>query len=285
MNPAEAKFCASCGHKLGDTAQAAQPQREEANGVTPSPTRRYALDFGSWATMPTQIKKHFLAYAAQQISDDGESRRLPVYMQLFEESGFRAQHFEEEAIQLTASAEQLFSEQPADAAALVDDLLQRAFLRLLLEFFVKYASVLTPARLSPKILRHTQATSRADAIADYLQLSEEGQLTAYSQILQIPPKKLQNAQKTFFAPQNATERPLLFIDLTLWGSGSDGVVLTQEAIYWKHAFHQPARVAYDKIYALHRNDKYLEINQIYFSISPTFNYKLLKLLQYLRRSE
>lgn len=234
--------------------------------------------------MPTQIKKHFLAYAAQQISDDGESRRLPVYMQLFEESGFRALHFEEEAIQLATTAEQLFSEQAAAAAPLIDEALHSAFGRLLMQFFAQHASVLTPAPLSPRILRHfPQATSIAELIADYLQISEERQLTAYSQLLHIPPKKLAAAQKTFFTPKGSSERPLVFIDLTLWGSGSDGVIITQNALYWKHAFHSPARVAFDSIKTLFRNDKYLEINQIYFSVSPTLNYKLLKLLQHLQR--
>jgi hypothetical protein len=280
-NPLQAKFCLSCGHQLGQTASTSQP-----NETQPTQQRtRFRLDFQDWTTFPTQIKKHFLSFLADMLLLDGEEKKLSAYMAAFEQTGFRATLFEEAALQLTAYAEAFVQAQPMTAIYDIDALLVQRFELAYLEFITGYAHQITPASLSKQILSHEKAKkiNIAALINDYLDLQNERGITAYRAMTEIPLPKLKNAQISFFHGTRAGEFPLVFIDQTIWGSGNDGLILSEYGIYWKTAFHSAAKIAYADLQTIVRKDRYLEVNGIYLNVSARLNYKLCKLLQKLQR--
>lgn len=277
-NPAQAKFCVACGHQLGQI-----PQKN-----TPPPASnpaQFKLDFGDWTTFPTQIKNHFLDFLAHNLVRDGEKKKINQYLDAFERSGFRQECFEDTAISLTQYAEQLIDSQPLTAVYDIDAALYRRFEQDYLRFLSGYAANLTPAPLHSDVYMHEQrqVTHRPTLISAYLALHQERDITAYRSLLEIPLPKLKNAQTAFFYGTRPAEFPLVFIDQTVWGSGEAGLILTEDALYWKTTFHSAARVAYADIKTLVRENNYLEINSIYLSVSPSVNYKLLKLLQKLQK--
>lgn len=277
-NPVQAKFCVACGHQLGAAVEAEEQAQEMSRAA------RFRLDFQDWTTFPTQIKQHFMAYLAEALAQDGEEKRLGQYVAAFERSGFRQKVFEERALALTTQAEQLIATAPLTAIYDIDALLAQNFAAAYLEFLVEYAQDISPAPLSKLVLLHEKNKNiRISAlIHDYLDLPQERDITAYRQMLEIPLPKLKNAQNSFFNPTRSGEYPLVFIDQTIWGSGNDGLILSEFALYWKTAFHSAARVAYADLHSIVRKDKYLEINNIYLNVTPTVNFKLLKLLQKLQ---
>ncbi len=280
-NPIQAKFCLSCGHQLGKNVAA--PQAEETPQM--QQRTRFRLDFQDWTTFPTQIKKHFLSFLADMLLLDGEEKKLAAYMAAFEQSGFRKELFEEAALQLTDYAEAFITAQPMTAVYDIDALLRQRFELAYLEFITGYAQQITPASLSKQILSHEKAKkiNIAALINDYLDLQNERDITAYRSMVEIPLPKLKNAQSSFFNGTRTGEFPLVFIDQTIWGSGNDGIILSEYGIYWKTAFHSAAQIAYADLQTIVRKDRYLELNGIYLNISTRLNYKLCKLLQKLQR--
>ncbi len=275
-NPREAKFCANCGSKLHEHNENINPPNP------PQRTPRYNLDFGDLPTLPTQLKTAFLQYLRQALDHDGETDKLPQYEQAFEDSGFRQAYFEEQALAWTVDFEGIYTSLGREAFARIESELERYFADSYTRFLVQYAQTLTPTPLSNRILfylnKPTEQAKISSLIADFLDLDNEKE-SFYTQVIEIPLKKLKNAQESFFQPLYPNEIPLLFIDQTVWGSGRDGLILTEHALYWKAAFHRPAFVPYRQLQTLRRFNTYIEINGIYLNVSPTFNYKLLKMLQ------
>jgi hypothetical protein len=52
-------------------------------------------------------------------------------------------------------------------------------------------------------------------------------------ISNIPVSKLENAIATYAGPLAQDERPVALLDVTIFGSGKDGILFTDRAIYWK----------------------------------------------------
>jgi len=134
--------------------------------------------------------------------------------------------------------------------------------------------------LSYKVLYYQQTTLEkvylSQVIQDFLQLEEED-FRYYLHTVQIPQKKLRNAQKSYYTAGN-NEFPLLFVDQTIFGSAKTGLILTPKGIYWKAHFHAASTFSFSEITNLTLKSKQLSINHRYFNISKSFNFKLCLLL-------
>lgn len=273
INPASSRFCARCG-----TAINVQ--------YTPSPniTPIYSLDFNDIPTLPTQLREAFRVFVSLAIElENNQSQELHILATL-EESDFHRQHLEEETILMTQEFETWFEERGVAAFQPIEAFIDQKFIILLERFFVDYCPNFTPAPLPKAILHYQEASLHYSnlqrLILDYLEV-EQDKLLVYTNAIEIPLKKLKNARSAFFRPQ-AGEIPYLFIDQTLLRSGKEGCILTSKALYWKSYFQRAAVVLYKDLEQLNYHADRVEINGIYFNISPTFNYKLYRLLSRLK---
>jgi len=95
-----------------------------------------------------------------------------------------------------------------------------------------------PAKVSDK-------TGAPSGLLEEIQKSLEGFTDNSLFVGTIPPKKLNNAIKTY-ATEVAPEDVLLLFDNTVFGSAKDGLILTAEGIYWRTDI-DPERLRYEEI--------------------------------------
>lgn len=273
-NPPDAKFCLQCGYPINVVYT-------PSDKVTPL----YRLDFDRLDTLTYQLRDAFAVFISMAVEADGEFEKEPLFLEAFHEKLAPTEFFGEQMNKLAAHLSSHYQEQGTQAFMLIELQVYVAFQCLLQRFWIEYVPQLLPFPLSPRILNYEKdsiATVPLRAmLLDYLQLDQED-LLLYTNAIEIPVKSLQNARQSFFFPQ-AGEVPYIFIDMTVLKSGKEGVILTNKALYWKSYFHKPSSVAYHSINSLKRFKNHLEINDVYFNVTPSLNYKLLKLLQHLKR--
>ena len=71
---------------------------------------------------------------------------------------------------------------------------------------------------------------------------------------QIPPKKMQNAIKSFAPTCNYSEKPILFYDNTIIGSGKNGFLLTTKSFYAKPSMGSAETSYIHSIVAVHNDN-------------------------------
>lgn len=269
-NPSEAKFCFNCGHPIN-------LQYQPKPNISPV----FKLDFNDIPTLPTQLRDAFLLYISILLEQEAQGDQELEFIRAFDQSNFRLEVFEEESLQLVSLFEQLFEQEGSSALPQIDKITQAAFLDLSELLWIKYCPQLLPFQLSDHILsyqkRQAAEINIQQMIRDYLHLEEE-KISYYQNAVEIPPKKMKHARKSYYK-HNSGEFPYLMIDQTIFGSAKEGLVLSQKAIYWKIHFHKAEKIAYDKIEKLQLYKKHLEVNNKYFNVSDSFNYKFFKLLQ------
>lgn len=277
-NPGHAKFCFNCGYPIN-------VQYIPKTHISP----RFKLDFNDVATLPTQLKDAFLLYISYLLEIEGivhteNQIHLPeqgaALLLTFETSGFRRIVFEEAALQLAETLEQLYTEGRAAAFPVIESRVELLFLDVGELFWLEYVPHLMPFPLSKAILRYQGSSfstvNLQQMIHDYLMLSDEP-LVFHLHAVDIPIKKLSNARKGFFK-HDSGEFPLVFIDQTLFGSGKEGLIITQKNIYWKAAFHKAESVPLNQIQKIKYLKNHIEINGLYCNLTDSLNYKLFKLL-------
>lgn len=273
VNPAAARFCARCGSGINLK-------------YTPKPNISpvYGIDFNDIPTLPTQLHEAFKVYVCWALEQEHQSEKEALFLQTLEKSGFRQQYLEEATVLMTQEFELLFEMHGIGSFEQIEQNIETQFARLLERFLVDFCNPFLPKTLSKNILHYQEATLRStnlhQMVLDYLDLDNEN-LTAYTNAIDIPFKKLKNARSTFFQPQTG-EIPYIFIDQTLLGSGKEGCILTAKALYWKSYFQKSAQVQFSEIEKLVFFNDRLEINNIYFNVNPSVNYKLYRLLFRLR---
>lgn len=97
--------------------------------------------------------------------------------------------------------------------------------------------------------KQAKASDRTNAPSELLeeiQKTLDGFTDQYLFVGTIPPKKLNNAIKTY-APQVSPEDVLLLHDNTFFGSAKDGLILTAEALYWRTDSGETERLRYAEI--------------------------------------
>lgn len=275
VNPAEARFCSTCGNGINI-------QYSPNPYVSPI----YGLNFEDIPTLPSQLTEAFRVALCLAVVQESAKEKEALYLHIFQNSNFQQQHLEEATVLMTQEFETIFEQTGSSAFTGIEQTIERKFTQLLELFFITYTQDLLPYPLPKAILNYQdiplEAIPKQKMLIDYLQPEEEN-LSIYTSAIEIPLPKLKNARKIYFQP-SIGETPLLFLDYTLFKSGKEGIVMTAKGIYWKHHFHKNAHVAYHQINQLAYFDDRLEINGIYLNITPSFNYKLYKLLYRLKNS-
>lgn len=282
LNLPEARFCQACGYPINLVYQAPKAPEEKK-------TRRkiasFSIDFEELQSLPQQLSQAFLAYISRALSKEGQDEKELLYLDAFETRNFRREVFEEEALLLAQELETAYLNADELAFSALEEKIEGLFAQLYMQFLLLYTKDFLPQALSPRVLRYYEQDKEgielSSLIRDFLQIEQEP-LRSYTQAIQIPLKTLGNAKARFYFPQPG-ELPLLFIDTTLLGSGKEGLVLSDRAIYWKSYMHQAEKLAYSEIHALKRKSNYIEINELYFNSNESLNYKLFKLLQFLKK--
>lgn len=273
VNPNAARFCARCGNPINIK-------------YTPKPniTPIYGIDFNDIPTLPTQLHEAFKVFVCWALEQEHQSEKEAFFLQTLEKSSFRQEYLEEATVLMTQEFESLFETYNINSFEQIEAHIEKQFTRLLERFFVDFCNPFLPKTLSKNILLYQDAnlqdTNLHQMTMDYLDIDNEN-ITAYTHAIDIPLKKIKNARTTFFQP-TAGEIPYVFIDQTLLGSGKEGFILTAKAIYWKAYFQKSAQVRFSEIEKLVFFSDRLEINNIYFNVNPSFNYKLYRLLFRLR---
>lgn len=273
INPKNARFCHHCGIPINVK-------------YTPKPniTPIYSLDFNDIPTLPIQLTDAFRVAICWTLEQEQNSEKEALFLQTFEKSDFRRKYLEEATILMTQEFEGFFEHHGNASFGAIEQEIEKQFAALLERFFIGFCEPLLPYKLPTQVLNYqhatTQSTNMQQLIVDYLNLDNES-LIAYTSAIEIPLKKLKNARSTFFTPP-AGEVPYVFIDQTLLRSGKEGCIITAKAIYWKSYFHKSAALSFSSIEKLLFFHDRLEINDIYFNINPSVNYKIYKLLSRLR---
>ncbi len=273
-NPTDAKYCQNCGFSINTSAV-----KKEAN-ISPL----YGLNFSDLKTLPTQLKQAFLQTISMMLEMEAEQKQEAKYFEAFEKSGFRQDRFEEESIQLVSELEQMFRKNGSSDFPEIEHKVETTFLKLTDIFYTRYIPDLLPHVLSAFIPDYSEDSAKAvnfqKMFQIYLSANEES-VTVYEKAIDIPLEKLINARASFFKTQMG-DVPLIFVDQTLFGTGTEGVIFTAKAIFWKSHFHRSNMVEYQHLRTLTRYRNRLEINGEYFNVSDSFNYKTIKLLNRLR---
>lgn len=274
-NPKDSKFCTDCGF---DFQQMLQAQKSLQASFA------FNLDYQSLQTLPTQLKNCFLAYFQHAIQKDGLQDYSTALEDIFLYSYFRQEYLEEELIIWTGQIEYIVQSASITAIYDVEDMLNAAFQKAYHHLLVVYAKDALPCALSTDVLPFWGATQIVleQLIKAYLKLEQENTLTIYNGILNIPLAALQQAQKQFFFTTSQSDMPIVFIDQSLMQTGAQGLIMTNNALFWKMPFHVPCKIEYKAIETLVYTNKGLYINEKYLHIDNAFDFKIFKLLQYIQ---
>lgn len=272
-NPKDIKFCGDCGFDFQKMLQAQKSLQASF---------AFNLDYHAIATLPMQLKTCFVAYIQHAIIQDGLQDYATAIEDIFLYSYFRQEYLEENLIIWTGQIESIMQNPSITAVYDIEDLLIAAFKKAYHYLLVVYAKEVLPAPLSSDVLPFWGASqiTMEPLIKAYLKAEQEQNLCIYSGILNMPLPALQEAQKQFFFATSQSDIPLLFVDQSLMQTGAQGLIITNDALFWKVPFHVPCKVEFRAIQSLAYTSKGLYINDKYFHIEKGFDFKCFKLLQY-----
>lgn len=277
-----ARFCHHCGTKIVVSSGVAEPSLMVKTKKQPVPLR-YSFQWEDTRNLPTQMREAFLTDLRYTLQEEGNGDKEGIAIEEFYRSGFR-EVLEGQTIALCQWADELMVLRGESALGDIDRRIAHSFHGLLNRFFVRYAPQLAPVVLPETVLRYDHVTA-ADVnlrqlILDYISVTQEPE-TIYTNAIDIPLKKLQHARQSYFMHER-DEVPIAFADLSVFGSGKEGFVLTERTLYWKAHFHAPHFVAYRDIGELTYQADEIALNGFYFHVSARIDYKVYKLMQKLK---
>ena len=243
------------------------------------------LDFSRPERLAPQIEHRFLKALARAVTEELYPGNYRDYLEHFYHSGYH-KIIERRAQQLAEELRLLYQKNTGDSAdPLIYTTLHREFAGLIDQFVLLHCRSLHHMDLPQAILRYANRerseVDLAQMIFDYLDFRREPE-KVYTQIDQISPDALQRAVRSFLLMGKA-ERLLFICDQSLFGSAREGFAMTDRGLYWKAHLHLPQTVLYQDLQSIRRpNGDWIEINEEFFNVSPSLNWKLFKLLRKLR---
>lgn len=264
--PEGARFCFHCG------APQAAPSME--------------WEVGNYITLSDdleqQLVNRFFEQLQQMVVEEQQADRSKLYAERVYASGFREmlhRRIEQLSEQLIAK-----SEDGKMLESTYEQAVKEVLEPMLDYFFIEYCKDLNSHPIPEAILQYQgKKLSEIDLfqfVLDYLDFANEKE-TVYTDFLKMPIEKLRNAGKMFLFPEK-NERILLICDQSLLGSCKEGFALTEAAIYWKAYLQKPKVVHFKNLDAIVRDKEWLLINGSFFSVNPSFNVKMMKLLKKLK---
>lgn len=283
-NPPEAKFCTQCGHSFGPTTHSAQdapPHAQQATTYRP----RYPITSRTASGVLEQVQGHFFQALKERVTLQSTPDKYSAYVAIFYSSGFNY-HFQAQATALVSHLLPLVELGSERAQVRIDQLLDDQYEALLDRFTIEHTKHLNLIQLANGVLRYEAINSPTDVpidqlIFDYLDLDREHNEKIYTNFKEMPLSKIKNASQHFLFPER--NEPIYVIgDQTLFGSCKEGFAFTSAALYWKAHFNKAQRVYFTELYAIEREEGWLNINGHYFHVSASLNFKIAKLLRKLQ---
>jgi hypothetical protein len=294
-----ARFCHRCGDKIAERTKACPACREnnpfasvfchhcgfhfegkEAERAAYIP--RYPLSFDT-GEVTEQIKALFFRSLRQRVGEEFDPLRYSEFVERFYQSRFREIY--------AVRAEQIAKEAQADwerfgrtGLAEIDRRIDASFDGLLDYFAIQYCPDLGGLALPEAILKYERAepsnTDMPTMMADYLAFQREKE-RVYTDFIAMDAIVLENACRSFLKASR-DEKLYFLCDLSAKNSGKEGFAMSNQALYWKSPFDRPRAVHYAQLNQLSRKKDHLTINSLFFSVNPSLDLKMYKLLKKLR---
>ncbi len=266
-NSADARFCQNCGQNFSQKEEAKKTSQQTANQTQSNE---------AWF-----LKQAFFDALKKRIRDEHEEALYPAYVEEIQLSGF--QNSLEARIRILY--DELETLKKRNAAPFELETHKNLVLEELIDFFIfRYCRHLNKYNL-PEVFLKYQGKKLTEInlfrmCEDYLDFEHE-QENFYTDFIQMPLKKLQNASASFLKPEKS-EKILFICDQSFTGTCKEGFAMTDEAIYWKAHLQKPQKVSYKHLVEIRTEQEWLLINGLFFNVNPGLNFKLMKLLKKLR---
>ncbi|MCC7504497.1 MAG: zinc ribbon domain-containing protein [Saprospiraceae bacterium] len=270
-NPLASVFCHHCGYHFEGR------QRHEAVYQPLFP-----LDFQG-ADLTNQVKALFFRSLRKRVEDEHDINRYSDYVERFYASAFHS-IYDSRSRQIAEDASQQWRRFGQNALPEIDRRIDHAFEGLLDYFVIQFCPDLNGIILPETILKYDsvspEKTDLWQMIRDFLDFRRENE-HFYFDFIAMPEQLLANACKHYlFADRK--ERVFFLCDLSLKGNCKEGFAMTDRALYWRTPYGKPQAVPYHQLIELRKEKDYLLINRQFFTVNPSMNLKMCKLLKKLR---
>ncbi|MCC7244397.1 MAG: zinc ribbon domain-containing protein [Saprospiraceae bacterium] len=270
-SPVNSVFCHNCGFHFHG-----KPVRER--GYEPV----YPLEFEP-ETMTDQVKTLFFKSLRKRVEEEHDATRYSDYVTRFYDSKFRS-IYELRSRQIGEDALRQWERFGSEALRDIDRRIDAAFEGLLDYFIIQFCPDLNGVILPSGILKYEQVkpgqTEMRNMIWDFLDFDHEEEVF-YFDFVSMPEQLLANACKSFLNA-GGKEKVFFICDLSLKGSCKEGFAMTDHAIYWRAPFDKARKIAYKELNEVKKDKEWLTINGHFFTVNPSMNLKLCKLLKKLR---
>ncbi len=271
-NQEDIKICLTCGYLL------------KSDDILIEDQLHYKLDFDQPANLSNQIRDYFFKIMRIRIETELDPKGYRKYFDHFHSSGLYKK-FEIRAQQLAEEVVMIHEQKSPLGFQEINHLLNRALEGFMDYFIIDYCESLHKMKLPEAILRYENiqkaSVDLGQLIFDFLYFENERD-KVYTDFLIIPSGKLTNANEAFLFTEK--DEKLFFIcDQTMFGSCKKGFAMTDKAIYWKAHFNEPEKVKFEALESIKREGEWLLINDRFFNVNKTLNYKMLLLLKKLKK--
>lgn len=246
---------------------------------------KYPINFGQTENLEEMLRTWFLEAMKDYLATEQQIRDYNLYLQYLIHSGFSLE-FELNLQQLAGELRNWYEMEGRPEPHILDAWIDTEFYRLLDLFVVGHCEHLNihpvpKAVLHYSDLRFPEEVQLDDMIFDYLDFEAESE-SIYTNFIAMDQEKLKNAIRNFLLTEKG-ERIFFICNQSLLGSCKEGFAMTDRAIYWKAHFQNAQKVAYAELEPLARKRHWILINGHFFNVNPTFNIKMLKLLNKLKQ--
>ncbi|HNL39258.1 MAG TPA: zinc ribbon domain-containing protein [Saprospiraceae bacterium] len=270
-NPYASVFCHHCGFHF---------EGRQRHDVAYQPM--YVLDFHS-ADLTSQVKALFFRSLRKRVEDEHDIERYSDYVERFYTSAFRTV-YDSRSRQIAEDAQLQWQRFGQNALPEIDRRIDHAFEGLLDYFVIQFCPDLNGIILPETILKYDSVspgkTDLWHMIRDFLDFPRETE-SFYFDFITMPEALLANACKNYlFADRR--ERVYFLCDLSLKGNCKEGFAMTDRGIYWRTPYGKAQKALYHQLHELRKEKNWLLINGAFFTVNPSMNLKMCKLLKKLR---
>lgn len=272
QSPLASVFCHHCGFHF-------EGRHRSDHGYQPV----YPLDFNP-VTLTEQVKALFFKSLKRRIEEEHDVAKYSDYVHRFYDSRFR-EIYSLRAEQIADDLMMQWERFGREALEEVDRRIETAFEGLMDYFIIQFCPDLNGVLLPPSILKYEKLQlETADlwtVLTDFLDFEREEEVF-YIDFIAMPADLLANACKNYLFAERK-EKVFFICDLSLKGNCKEGFAMTNKAIYWRAPFDKARRVSYEDLRDIRREKEWLTINGHFFTVNPSLNLKLCKLLKKLRK--
>ena len=235
-------------------------------------------------TLSDQIKALFFKSLRSRVEEEHDIARYSEIVDRFYQSRFK-EVYDARAVQISAEVFLQWERFGNEGLPQIDQRIEDAFEGLLDFFIIQYCPDLTGMVLPEAILHYERAqVAQVDLrtmFHHFLDFEREAEVV-YTDFFTMPQQLLSNACKSFLSAP-AQETVYFICDLSVKGNCKEGFAMTDQALYWRAPFGRPRTVRYTAMQQVQKGKDWLLINGHFFTVNPSLNLKMYKLLKKLRR--